>query len=153
MTHRLFHRLAGTALLAVASVATVGTAAAPSAHAAIVTATAEATVEYGNGNCGDTVLGAPEIGSARFVRSGDRMSVRYVMGAGDAATTYEVWLFDGDTCAPLRRLGTFTSDAAGTGAFSSKQVGVAGSSRFYAVARDMTTFPGLQHGSLGVDLP
>ena len=153
MTHRLFHRLAAATFLAVASVATVGATVAPSAHAVISTATAEATVEYGNGNCGDTVLGAPEIGSARFVRSGDRMAVRYVMGAGDATTTYEVWLFDGDTCAPLRRLGTFTSDGAGAGSFSSKQVGVAGSSRFYAVARDVSTFPGVLHGSLAVDLP
>ena len=32
-------------------------------------------------------------------------------------------------------------------------VAVAGVTRFYAVARDTTTFVGLTHGSLAVDLP
>ncbi|MBM3660090.1 MAG: hypothetical protein FJW95_11405 [Actinobacteria bacterium] len=146
-------RVVRTALLALVSVGAVGTAVAPSAQAAIVAASAQTSVEYGNANCGDTVMGAPVIGNARFLRSGDRMTTRYVMSAGDANTQYEVWLYDGDACAPLRRLGTFSSDAAGAGAFTSKQVGVAGSSRFYAVAVDLSTFPGLVHSSLAVDLP
>jgi len=151
MKTRTLTRLVTTVLmtLVVAGAALV----AQVAPAGALTVTAEAHVEYGNADCGDTVLGAPVIGSARFVRSGDRMAVRYVMTAGDAATDYEVWLFDADTCGPLRRLGSFTSDAAGGGSVTSKQVGVAGSSRFYAVARDVSTFPGLLHGSLAVELP
>jgi hypothetical protein len=146
-------RVIGTALVALTSVGALASTTAPVAHAAMVAATAESSVEYGNADCGDSVPGAPVIGTARFLRSGDRMTVRYVMNAGDAATAYEVWLFDADTCGPLRRLGSFTTDAAGAGWFTSKQVNVAGSSRFYAAARDLTTFPGILHGSLAVDLP
>ena len=121
--------------------------------AGALTTTANANVEYGNANCGDPVLGAPVIGTVRFLRSGDQVMLRYVMTAGDATTDYDVHLFDADTCALLGRLGSFATDAAGAGRFTSTRVAVAGTTRFYAVARDTSTFVGLTHGSLAVALP
>lgn len=126
-------------------------ATAPAAGAA--SATAQADVQYGNNNCGDVVLGAPVIGYARFLRSGDRMMVRYVMTNGDANTQYAVHLLDADTCTSFGKIGSFTTDAAGAGWTTSRQVAVAGSDRFYAAAVDMSNFVGIRHGSLAVDLP
>lgn len=149
MKARFLSRLATAALLALAGSALV----LPASPAHAATTTAQAPVEYGNGDCGDPILGAPVIGSARFLRVDDRLSVRYVMTTGDATTDYDVFLFDGDTCAPLARLGSFSTDAAGAGHLTGKSVKVAGSTRFYAVARDTSNFVGIPHGSLAVDLP
>jgi hypothetical protein len=98
-------------------------------------------------------MGAPVVGSVRFVRSGDQLRFRYVMTMGDPGTSYAVQLFDGDTCTSFGKVGSFTTDAAGAGRTVSVAVNVAGSSSFYAAAVDLTTFVGIRHGSLAVNLP
>ena len=93
------------------------------------------------------------IGSVRFVRVGDQLTLRYVMDMGDPNTDYAVHLFDGDTCTSLGKVGSFSTDAAGAGRTVSRRVNVAGRDRFYAAAIDLTTFVGIPHGSYAVDLP
>lgn len=146
LTRFLTATLLAVTLGAVALVAQSGVA------AAAVT-TAEAQVEYGNANCGDTIMGAPVIGSARFVRSDNQLVLRYTMTAGDANTDYDVVVHDGDTCAPIGPAGSFTSNGAGRGRTQSKVLEVKGHDRFYAVATDTSNFVGITHGSLAVDLP
>ena len=124
---------------------------APSASA--LNGAAQVDVQYGNNACGGVIMGAPEIGSVRFVRVGDQLTLRYVMDAGDPNTAYAVHLFDGDTCSSLGKVGSFTTDAAGVGRTVSRQVNVAGRDRFYAAAVDLTTYVGISHGSYAVDLP
>ena len=151
MKTRTLSRLVTTTLLALVLSSAALLAQAPAAGA--LANVADANVEYGNNNCGDPVLGAPVVGTARFLRSGDQMLVRYVMTGGDANTKYDVRLYDADTCSPIAAVGSFTSDAAGAGWVTSKKLPVAGSKRFYAAARDASTFVGIYHGSLSVLLP
>jgi hypothetical protein len=151
MKSRTLTRLVTTTLLALvlSSVALVTSAQGASALSTI----ADANVEYGNNNCGDPILGAPVIGTVRFLRSGNQLMLRYVMVAGDANTQYSVHLFDADTCASLGKVASFTTDAAGVGRSTSRPVLVGGSTRFYAIAFDTSNFVGLTHASLAVDLP
>lgn len=151
MKTRTLNRLVTTALLALVLASTALVANVQGA-AALGTA-ANADVQYGNNNCGDLVMGAPVIGTVRFVRSGDQLQLRYVMSAGDADTAYAVHLFDADTCGSFGKVASFTTNAAGVGRSTSRAVFVAGSDRFYAIAYDTSNFVGLTHGSLAVDLP
>jgi hypothetical protein len=134
-------------MLAGATVATQASA------AGALNGAAQVAVQYGNNTCGGVVMGAPEIGSVRFVRVGDQLTFRYVMDMGDPNTDYAVHLFDGDTCTSLGKVGSFSTDAAGAGRTVSRRVNVAGRDRFYAAAIDLTTFVGIPHGSYAVDLP
>lgn len=115
--------------------------------------TADAKVQYGNASCGSPVLGAPVIGIARFVRSGDHLAPRISMTAGDPNTDYDLVLHDADTCAPLGVAGSFTTDAFGRARFMGGRIDVAGSTRFFAAAVDTSNFVGLTHGSMAVNLP
>ena len=105
---------------------------APSASA--LNGSAEVEVQYGNNACGGVIMGAPEIGSVRFARVGDQLTLRCVMDAGDPNTAYAVHLFDGDTGTSLGKVGSFTTDATGVGRTVSRRVNVAGRDRFYAAA-------------------
>jgi hypothetical protein len=151
MKTRSLTRMITTALLALLLTGVTVASHAPAAGA--LDGTAEADVQYGNGNCGNLVMGAPVIGSVRFLRSGDQLTLRYVMTNGDANTAYAVHLYDADTCGSFGKVGSFTSNAAGVGRTVSRRVSVAGSDRFYAAAIDLSTFIGIGHGSLAVDLP
>lgn len=115
--------------------------------------TAVADVQYGNNACGGLVMGAPVIGSVRFVRTGDQLVFRYVMTNGDANTTYVVHLYDADTCTSMGKVGSFATDRTGAGRTVSRRTNVAGHSSFYAAAIDVSTYVGIPHGSLAVDLP
>ena len=148
---RSLTRLLVAAFVTVALAGTMFAAQAPSAGA--LNGSAQVDVQYGNNTCGGVVMGAPVIGSVRFVRVGDQLTLRYVMDMGDPNTDYAVHLFDGDSCTSLGKVGSFHTDAAGTGRTVSRQVNVAGRDRFYAAAIDLTTFVGIPHGSLAVDLP
>ena len=130
---------------------TMVAAQAPTAGA--LNGSAQVDVQYGNNTCGGVVMGAPVIGSVRFVRVGDQLTFRYVMDMGDPNTDYAVHVFDGDTCTSLGKVGSFSTDAAGAGRTVSRGVNVAGRDRFYAAAIDLTTFVGIPHGSYAVDLP
>jgi hypothetical protein len=144
-------RLLAAAFLTLTLAGTALAVQAPSASA--LNGAAQVDVQYGNNTCGGVVMGAPVIGSVRFVRVGDQLTFRYVMDMGDANTDYVVHLFDGDTCTSLGKVGSFTTDAAGAGRTVSRRVNVAGRDRFYAAAIDLTTFVGIPHGSYAVDLP
>ncbi len=151
MKFRTLSRLVTTTLLALVLASTALVANVQGA-AALSTA-ANADVQYGNNNCGDLVMGAPVIGTVRFVRNGDQVQLRYVMSAGDANTQYAVHLFDADTCGSFGKVASFATNGAGVGRSASRLVSVAASDRFYAVAFDTSNFVGLSHGSLAVDLP
>ncbi len=150
-TTRSLTRVLAAALMALTLAGTALATQAPPAGA--LNGTAQVDVQYGNNACGGVVMGAPVIGSARFVRVGDQLRFRYVMDMGDANTLYAVYLFDGDTCTSLGRVGSFHTDRAGVGWTVSHRVNVAGRDRFYATAVDLTTFVGIPHGSYAVDLP
>jgi hypothetical protein len=128
-------------------------AATQASSASALNGSAQVDVQYGNNACGGVIMGAPEIGSVRFVRVGDQLTLRYVMDMGDPNTDYAVHLFDGDTCTSFGKVGSFRTDAAGVGRTVSRRVNVAGHDRFYAAAIDLTTYVGISHGSYAVDLP
>ena len=148
---RSLTRTLAAAFLTLVVVGTMVAIHVPSAGA--LNGSAQVDVQYGNNACGGVIMGAPVIGSVRFVRVGDQLTLRYVMDTGDANTDYAVHLFDGDTCTSLGKVGSFSTDAAGAGRTVSRRVNVAGRDRFYAAAVDLTTFVGISHGSHAVDLP
>jgi hypothetical protein len=151
LTTRFLTRALVAAFVALVSAGTMAATQASSASA--LNGSAQVDVQYGNHTCGGVVMGAPVIGSVRFVRAGDQLTFRYVMDMGDPNTDYAVHLFDGDTCASLGKVGSITTDAAGVGRTVSRRVNVAGRDRFYAAAIDLTTYVGILHGSHAVDLP
>jgi len=148
---RYLPRIVALAFLipALAVLAVVSTA----PYAGALNGTAQVDVQYGNNACGGVIMGAPVIGSTRFLRSGDQLQFRYVMTNGDDNTAYSVHLYDGDTCTSFGKVGSFTTDGAGAGRTVSRTVNVAGHDRFYAVAIDVSNYVGIAHGSYAVDLP
>jgi hypothetical protein len=97
-------------VLAITGIAALATPAAASAKA--LKATAE--VQHENHNCGEPIENQPIIGSAKFTRQGNTLTVSYKAKGLEPRQTY-AFMFFGDGCTFLGAPATFVTNAKGTG--------------------------------------
>jgi hypothetical protein len=75
-----------------------------------------ALVQSGNSNCGKYELGGgPIVGSAKFVRTENKLKVAYKVKPLAPSETYELQVWDANPCGLITGAGTFHTSAKGVG--------------------------------------
>ncbi|HTZ64003.1 MAG TPA: hypothetical protein VMB51_07860 [Solirubrobacteraceae bacterium] len=96
---------------------------------------ARADVQHNNGDCGKPLENEPIVGSAKFTRNGNTLTVSYKAKDLEPGHTY-AFEFYGNECQRLGTVATFVANAKGVGHVKGSMIVPAGDTEFFVDAFD-----------------
>jgi hypothetical protein len=113
-----------------------------------------ALVQSGNANCGKyELLGGPVTGSAKFVRTENKLKVTYKAKQLAPEETYELLFYDANPCGVITGAGTFVSSKKGTGKITAEVTVPEENSEFFVDAAALGSGLPFSNDSFVVTLP